>query len=223
MYLFGPYIFAFSAIKQGIALGFLVFSMKYISDRKLIRFLICVAVASSFHFTAIAFIPVYFFVNREQEVNMWRKVVIVAAIAFVISNLEYVLTLIGVERFENYATELVYGRNRSFWLYMLLTIIFIAYRNMLVELDSRNDLLIMMMLVGSMCQILGFTNAFTKRIGEYFIFSQNFLLPQMLSAFNERSIKVANFLLCVYVVVMFLISHWTASSGMGFVPYSYKF
>jgi hypothetical protein len=223
MYLFGPYLFSFSAIKQGIALGILVFSLTFVSERRIIRFLICVVIASLFHFTAIAFIPVYFFINRNQEVKRWKKILIIVGVVFVMVNLGFVLSAIGVDRFESYATDVVYGRNRSFWLYLLLTVVFIVYRKSLVAIDSRNELLIMMMTVGTMCQILGFFNAFTKRIGEYFTVSQNFLLPQMLFLFNEQSKKIANILLCIYVVVMFLISHPMASSGMGFVPYSYKF
>lgn len=223
MYLFGPYIFAFSAIKQGIAIGLLIFSLTYVTRRKILGFLLCIIIACSFHSTAMVFVPIYFLLNRDIELSTWKRTAIIIAVILVMVNLETVLSGLMGGRFEGYALDTVYGKNRSFWLYSLLAGVFFLYRKVLKEIDLRNDLLILMMIIGAMCQILGFSNAFAKRIGEYFAFSQIFLLPQMLFLFNERSQKVAKTLICIYVVGMFLITNPTAASGMGFVPYSYKF
>lgn len=223
MYFFGPYIFSFSAIKQGVAIGLLMFSLTYVAQRKMLKFLFCVIIACSFHSTAIVFIPMYFLLNRNQELSTWKRTATIIAVVLVMINLETILSSVMGGRFEVYALETVYGRNRSFWLYSLLAGVFLFYRKVLKEIDLRNDLLILMMIIGAMCQFLGFSNAFAKRIGEYFAFSQVFLLPQMLFLFNERSQKVAKALLCIYVVGMFLITNPTAASGMGFVPYGYKF
>lgn len=223
MYFFGPYIFAFSAIKQGVAIGMLIFSLTYVTRRKFLRFLLCIIIACTFHSTAMVFIPMYFLLNRDMELSTWKRAAILIAVVLVMVNLESVLSGVMGGRFEGYALETVYGRNRSFWLYSLLAVVFFLYRKVLKQIDLRNDLLVLMMIIGAMCQFLGFSNAFAKRIGEYFAFSQVFLLPQMMFLFNERSQKVAQTLLCIYVVAMFLITNPVASSGMGFVPYGYKF
>lgn len=223
MYLFGPFIFAFSAIKQGVAIGIIIFSLRYVTQRKFFNFFLCMIIACSFHVTAIVFIPMFFLLNHNMELSTWKRTAIIIAVVLVMINLETVLSGVFGGRFEEYALETVYGRNRSFWLYSLLAAVFFLFRKVLKEKDLRNDLLVLLMIIGAMCQVLGFSNAFAKRVGEYFAFSQVILLPQMLFIFNERSQKAAKFLLCIYVVGLFLISNTTATSGMGFVPYGYKF
>ncbi|MDC7288822.1 EpsG family protein [Blautia schinkii] len=223
IYMFSPFIFSLSACKQGIALGFLMFSLKFVYERKPIRFVLFVAVAFLFHSTAIVFLLVYFFINDGGDLSTLKKVLIVVGCLFIIMNLQWVLGNVMNGRYETYAVDAVEGRNRTFWLYSLITIIFFIFRTELIAIDKRNDLLIMMMAVGAICQYLGFSNAFAKRIGEYFLMVQVFLIPQCIFLFNDNSKKIAKLLIFIYVVVIFLIASPTASSGMGFVPYQFKF
>lgn len=223
IYMFSPFIFSFSACKQGIALSVLMFSLKYVYDRKPIKFALCVAVAFLFHSTAIAFLLVYFFLNHNGDLSTLKKVMIVAGCLFVIMNFQWVLGNVMGGRYEAYAVDSVEGRNRTFWLYSLMAVFFLLFRKKLVAVDKRNELLIMMVVVGAICQYLGFFNAFAKRIGEYFLMAQVFLLPQCTCLFNENNKKLVNLLIVVYIVAIFLIANPTAASGMGFVPYQYKF
>lgn len=223
IFLFSPFIFSFSACKQGIALSILMFSLKYVYDRKPIKFALCVAVAFLFHSTAIVFLLVYFFLNNRGDLSTLKKMLIVVGCLLVIINLQWVLGNIMGGRYEAYAIDSVEGRNRSFWLYTLIAFIFLLFRTKLVAIDMRNELLIMMMVVGAICQYLGFSNAFAKRIGEYFLMAQVFLIPQCIYLFTENSKKIANFFMIAYIVAIFLIANPIASSGMGFVPYQFKF
>lgn len=223
IYMFSPFIFSFSACKQGIALSILMFSLKYVYERKLFKFLLCVVVASLFHSTASVFLLVYFFLNHRGDLSLPKKILIVAGCLFVIVNLQWVLGNVMGGRYEAYAIDSVEGRNRTFWLYTLITIILLFFRKKLIAIDKRNELLIMMMVIGAICQYLGFSNAFAKRIGEYFLMAQVFLIPQCLYLFTENSKKLVKLLITVYIVAIFLIANPTAANGMGFVPYHFIF
>ena len=222
-YLFSPFMFGFSAIKQGIALSILVFSLTYVYRKRPVGFIICVTCAMLFHSTALAFAPVYFFVNHESRIGLYKRICIVVACLLLIYNLQYVLENVFGGIYEDYATNIVEGRNRSFWLYGAMTILFVSFRKRLIEIDERNELLIMLMVVGALCQLLGFRNAFAKRIGEYFIFSQVFLLPQLCYVVPENSKRIVKAIIVIYIVTIFLVANPVASSGMGFVPYYFKF
>lgn len=223
IYMFSPFIFSFSACKQGIALSVLMFSLKYVYDRKPIKFALCVTVAFLFHSTAIVFLLVYFFLNNLGDLSTLKKVLIVVGCLFVIMNLQWVLGNVMGGRYEAYAIDSVEGRNRTFWLYTLITVIFLFFRTKLIAIDKRNELLIMMMVVGAICQYLGFSNAFAKRIGEYFLMAQVFLIPQCIYLFTKNSRRLVNPLIVIYIVAVFLIASPTAASGMGFVPYQFKY
>lgn len=223
IYLFNPFIFSLSACKQGIALSILMLSLKYVYERKPIKFTMCVVIASLFHSTAIVFFLVYFFLNNRGNLSTVKKILIIIGCLFVIMNLQLVLGNILNGRYEDYAISTVEGENRTFWLYSLITGFFLLFRKRLTAMDKRNELLIMMMIVGTLCQYLGFSNAFAKRIGEYFLMAQVFLIPQSVYLFTENSRKLVNFLIIAYIVAIFLIANPIAVSGMGFVPYQFKF
>lgn len=222
-FLFGPFIFSFSACKQGIALSFLVFSLKYVYDRKIINFFICVAIAVLFHSSSIVFSFVYFFINRNNKVTTFKRFLIVAGCMLAIVNLQLILGNMWGGMYEGYALNEVEGQNRTFWLYSSISLLFLCFRKRLIQIDKRNELLIMMMLVGAICQYLGFFNAFSKRIGEYFLIAQVFLLPQLVYIFSNKANRIIKIMIYIYIVTMFILMNPIAPSGMGFIPYQFKF
>lgn len=52
--------FNFSGVRQAMAISFTLFSIRYIVDRKFIKFLLCVILAACFHVTSAIFIIAYF-------------------------------------------------------------------------------------------------------------------------------------------------------------------
>lgn len=221
-YFFTSYIFSFSAIKQGIALSFLMCSITYIIKRKPVQFIILVGIAFLFHSSALVFLFTYFFWSRKKEVSVWKKWAIIGSCSIIMINLQSVLAKFLDGRYEAYAVDTVAGANKSFWLYMLWAFIFLFFKNELVKLDERNELFIILMVIGAMFQILGFYNAFTKRIGEYFVMAQIFLIPQIPYLFVEEQQKLIKMLISIYIVFIFIAATPIAESGMGFIPYSYK-
>lgn len=52
-------------IRQGIAVIIFFYSIKFILDKKLILFTLCISVAMTFHFSAILLFPFYFILNKK--------------------------------------------------------------------------------------------------------------------------------------------------------------
>lgn len=55
------YFASFNGIRQMCGAAILLFSLKYVKDKKFIPFIICILAAASFHGTCLVFIPVYWF------------------------------------------------------------------------------------------------------------------------------------------------------------------
>lgn len=60
---FSFFNFSFYIYRQGIAFAVLIFSLRYVENRKPFKFILCVIIAFFFHRTAIAFVIVYFVKN----------------------------------------------------------------------------------------------------------------------------------------------------------------
>lgn len=74
---------SFNAMRQYLAAGILFAGHRYLYDRKLIRYLIVVFLATAFHKTAIIMLPIYFIVGRELNTrNIILSVIMVVVIRY---------------------------------------------------------------------------------------------------------------------------------------------
>jgi hypothetical protein len=63
----GTFYFSFNGMRQGIAIAVFFLAIPFIYQRKLLPFLVCIAVACFFHISAIMVLPVYFIVPRRND------------------------------------------------------------------------------------------------------------------------------------------------------------
>jgi len=59
------FVLDMSGIRQAVSLNIFFFSIRYIKDKNIKKYLIYILIAISFHWTAILFIPFYFFLNKR--------------------------------------------------------------------------------------------------------------------------------------------------------------
>lgn len=83
LYYFGLiyYTMMFNVLKQSVAMAFVLFAFNAIIDRKPIRFLLMVWLASLFHFPALMFLPAYWIANMR----LGRTYLIFLAILFALT------------------------------------------------------------------------------------------------------------------------------------------
>lgn len=81
VWLYFASIFVFydmGVIRQGIAIGILYYSIRYIKERKAKKFWVLVIIAAMFHLTALMFIPLYYLGNRRFSSKIYYGVSIIA-------------------------------------------------------------------------------------------------------------------------------------------------
>ena len=77
---------SFTALRQMIAVIIILNSFKYIKQKKLFKFICMVLLASTFHKTALIFIPAYLF----KDIKITKKVILFGVIGF------FIVQLIGI-------------------------------------------------------------------------------------------------------------------------------
>ena len=96
-----------NGIRQGMALALTFFSIKYICNRQLFRFLLCCTVAIGFHNSAIFFIPAYWLYNLKFDFKSYKSIIVVIAVILVAIPLRitiesYVATYLAAEELLNH-------------------------------------------------------------------------------------------------------------------------
>lgn len=211
-----------SAIKQGAAIGFCIYSLTYVYNRNFLKFCVCILIGFIFHSTAIVFFPVYFFLGVRTVHTGWRKYLVIFCATMAVTYIGQITAMLG-SRFEGYGTVEIITNNYMFYLVLFWSFWLLVFYRKLVELDSRNELLILMYFVGLVLMFTGFHNAFTKRIASYFTVTQVILLPQFILMFRKNSEKILKILLAVYAVGVFLLLNSGTAYDMAPVPYSIVF
>lgn len=103
-------------IRQFLAISIIVLSYKYIEEKKMIKYLLCILIAMQFHSSAIIGVIIYFL----DKINITLKKVIILIIFFSLTLkilptiVEIISTFIPIiRRFNGYFTSLRYGISNS--------------------------------------------------------------------------------------------------------------
>ena len=74
--------FHFNALKQSVAMVFVLYSFDAVIDRKLLRFLILMACASVFHYPALVFLPAYWIGNMRLGRSYLILLVVIMVVVY---------------------------------------------------------------------------------------------------------------------------------------------
>ena len=183
------YIFGFSAIKQSLAMAFVVLAMVEILENRLGRFLLLTLIAGSIHFPAYAFLPAYWIAKAKI-----RPLTILCYIAAALVIFRFQTPIV------HYITDIYYEDGD-----MVLA--------ESVALGGRFK----MMVVAAIFQMFsGFDNIFT-RFADYYFQMAILFLPMMVSSpatdarlggssrtaifrFNKRSLEAIAVCMALYLV-----------------------
>jgi len=213
--------FFMAGIRQAIAMVILISSYKYIRDRKLIKFLLCVYAAYTFHNTAIVFAFAYFIVNLKGTIKQFTVIIVSFLLALI--GKDYVTTflfeILNWDRINSYEK---YGGTVTFSGFIILFLILLFcsfYRKKVLARDEKNIHFYNLMYVGVACQ------AFSEVIGEFFRVSMYFsvfsviLLSKAISVEEHPIYKKIIYILVVIAFGAYLFFRGYARNYLFFWQY----
>lgn len=168
----GFYIFGFSAIKQALAMAFVMLSFVGIAERRLGFYLTMMAIAGSIHMPAIVFLPAYWFSSMKVRPNTVLLYVLAGIALFVFKN--QFVAFIKSFYYEDDLVLIHSGEigNRMIMIlgFTLFGLLFRGFR------DPVMEKLFPVMAVAAALQLLaGFDHIFTRMTDYYFQLSVLYL------------------------------------------------
>lgn len=211
------FIFGFSAIKQSLAMAFVMLAFVGIVENRLGFYLIMMALAGSIHMPALVFLPVYWLTRMRVSPNVMVLYVILGILVFVFKN--QFLSLIRSFYYEDEEIMIHSGEIGSRMImilgFALFGLFFRGFQNPVI------DSLFHIMAVSAVLQMLsGFDNIFTRMTDYYFQMSVLYLpltfFPKEdmhlnrrgmrpIFPFNQRSMA----LITVVITAFLLWFYWT--------------
>ncbi len=205
------YIFGFNAIKQALAMAFVMLAFIGIAEKRPIVFLLWMAVAGSIHVPALIFLPAYILAQMRVDGKMLCLYLLLGVAIYVYK--EQFVAFIRSFYYEDDEIFVFAGElGGRFMMVLGFTIFGLLFRGFS---DRTYESLFHIMAIAAILQMLsGFDNIFTRLTDYYFQFSvlyipmiffpgdqqhQRVILRPLLP-FNDRSLKVLAGLLCVFML-----------------------
>ena len=190
--------FSMTGLRQTVALSIILFCYKFITERKLIPFLVLVLVASVFHESALVFLPA-FFISEMQYGRKQLGIIVVVSAGVVLFPGVYrqLLSMLAMRQdLQGYATSTTALSWSWFILFFSIWMIsYIMYRNTIDE-EARIEInrLLNLVMVGVVLQACAAIVAVSFRIGYFYNIFCIGLLPKTIMSdqvsTNKRIITI---------------------------------
>lgn len=214
----GVYTFMFTGTRQCIAMSICLFAYQFIKRKKLIRFLICIALAFCFHRSAVIFIVAYFIFRRKLSV---LNVLLYSGIT-----VAAILLLEQIQKWFGQLMNATYedAETGNGWVFLVfLAVITIAAIVIIYVNKNRTaeaDGLINVSIISVAIWVLRLFTRDAERPSFFFLFFSVALFGYAVNAVKEtrdqRLIKVAAFALCMALYVYRFLTNFSS-----FIPYHF--
>lgn len=207
--LFGMNFFNFSmhGVRQGLAIAFIMLAYFPLKDKKLIKFLLLVFIATCFHKSAAIFVIAYPFCRlglNKRTIFLYLGLI---GILLVTGNdlIRQFATEVSVydERFAGYAiTEksLSYAGIIQFSLFLILVL---CNLNRFQSQDKDSSILITLLILAMIFQAFAIYIAEMFRVAMYFSIFLVLLVPRLLKTFPQNSRKTVTLIVCSLLLLYF--------------------
>lgn len=207
------YHFSFSGLRQALAISVVICSYRFLKEKRIIPFVLCVVAASFLHKSAIVFLMVYPLSHIKIKNIVYVLLIVVWSLSLIF--LRSILNELIPVIFENtnYSQYIIESGGSYmlmiFYLFIFLTTFFINGENVA---NWR-----MMFFLLLLSQSLGLVTYAATRIGYYFLPFFILILPEISNGFKGR--KITNFLIVAFMVFFFFYNN--AGGYLNVIPYKF--
>ena len=189
---FGIYELAFSSIRQWVAGAIFLLAFKFIKERKLWKYFICILIATAFHNSAIVLLAVYPFINVRIDIRI--KIIAVFFLAIIITLLTKSLALIDLiyNYFPSYRLKYInIGNelNSNYTVFIIATFclfITMLYKDHFYKKDDGSNYKIGYLILLFFFSYIATLNPMFGRLLQYFMPAIPLIMPSIISLVDKK-------------------------------------
>ena len=212
----GCYVFTMAAIKQCVAVAFCLVATDRVINKKYIRFVLWVLIASTFHAYSLMYllIPLFTFKpwTRKSYFLLGISVFVGVSLQSLLGTVVNITTMLG----EEYDISSFSGdgvnifRVAVVWAPMLLSIL--ARKNIQARNARDINVIVNLTMINAVIMFIGLfgTANYFARLANYFLIFQTITLPLLLNAFTKESRRIVT----IIIVMCYLLYFYYATAIM---------
>ncbi|MFI3163965.1 MAG: EpsG family protein [Bacillota bacterium] len=221
IFLFVLFPTSFNGVRQCLAVAVCFYAFRYITERKLKKYICFVLFATSFHVTAAVMLPFYVLgykigdksIKHKKKMILLNFTIILFTMICTIFYQEITIALFSqsatISRYVLYANDIDAGNNREIILNIIVLLAAIIYRKQLINNDEKNSIYIVFFAISVIIGATGFINPFAKRLALYFDVVQVLILANLITLSKDSVTKITfGSLIAIYSLVYFVLGYY---------------
>lgn len=213
---------SFNLIRQFVAISIVLYSLHYLINKKIIKYVLLIIMAAMFHKTAIIMIPLYYLINRSYKRVEYLIITILAFLSLIFqNNIKSFLIETFYSQYQD--TDFIYQNITSIYYaiicaVLLMLTIYLLYNNKMSLLDPKDNAIVNIVLLITLMHTFLTWVPLSNRISLYLDIFLIIIIPLYISYIDSRVRKV--FALSV-ITVFFLSSAYKSldDNVNGVLPY----
>lgn len=220
-YTVGMFTFQMTGLRQSMAMAIILLSIEFIKEKKLIRFIILVWLASLFHQSALCFLIAYPIANLKINFKNFVLYFGVSAFMLVYNNWvsKFLSSLFGYEgKFEvgEAVDDLMGGATVIGMLALTLVLCGIFYKR-LTEQDAHNKIFFNLTMLSLIVYVLRYVIRIFERVSFYYQFAFIILLPNVIEAIPDTKTRKTVYFCAIFLAcALFFYRYQIKPSYYGF-------
>lgn len=203
------YLASFNGIRQFIAVAIFLYSIKYILHGNIFKYFCGVAIACSFHSSAVITVPLYFILNHRF--NKYKVVGLCVFIYFFIGSFPTILENAGFSA--KYTTTEIYSNSGFdyklivvFSIYILLRFFEKKYSENFPDYNIMSNMLVITCVVGMLPLLTNLPSSPVVRITSYFSPALLIVIPNILSCFKNDQLRIISYFSIIFTCILYYIT-----------------
>lgn len=191
LYSYGLFGSSLNVIRQFIALSILTFGIKYIVNRKILKFLLVVLIASSIHSTSIVFIALYFLYDIDFTSKIFLKFIVICPFMAVFAN-KLVSVIVSRTSFAWYLSGMGEGSGGSTLIFLISILISsVMMKNKIVKFDKNINLWIWGLGLAVLFNSLAISFGIWARVMKFFLPFLTLIIPDLVLTLKKQKLLYA--------------------------------
>lgn len=203
---FGYFSYSLGIFRQMIAINIMIYATRYILEKKIVKYIIFLVFAMSFHFTAIIMLPLYWLCRLDLRKHI-LKIYMVQVMLFIFGR----KLILGILKLFPQYSSYIYSKydtsGGNYTHLILLNVILLGlllmYKNVSIIKD-REKLIFAQIIFSIFLQVIGYQMGIFGRLVNYYSIFLLTIIPNTIGAlFKGKSLIIINTLLLVFLMLMF--------------------
>jgi Gpi18-like mannosyltransferase len=207
--------FTLSGYRQSLAMAITIYAIKYVKEKKLIKFLLTVLVASLFHQSALVFLIVYPLAKIKITKSYLLTITSMGILALFFGDKIINLFISFYDRNQIIVTGQGYG---MFAMLLILTAIGLFFYKYAKQKDPAITLFCHLMLMATFLQIFSFHLSIFVRVVSFFSVHMIIFIPNIISSISSKWLRFVGSILTVIFAFAFYM-YFLSGNPSGTVPY----